>query len=64
MIELATDTENKQSGLKIDKKTVVIICILLAAVMAFAGILTQVLPAGEFQTEYNEKAGKELIVEG
>ena len=64
MIELATDTENKQSGLKIDKKTVVIICILLAAVMAFAGILTQVLPAGEFQTEYNEKAGKELIKEG
>ncbi len=61
MIELTTDTENKQSGLKIDKKTIVIICILLAAVMAFAGILTQVLPSGEYQTTVNAD-GKEVII--
>lgn len=50
MIEL-TKTENKQAGLKINKKTVILICILLAAVMAFAGVLTQVLPRGVYQTD-------------
>lgn len=63
VIELAADTENKQSGLKIDKKTIIFICILLAAVMAFAGVLTQVLPTGEFQTIINED-GKEIIKPG
>ena len=51
VIELATDSNNKQAGLKIDKKTILVICILLAAVMAFAGILTQVLPTGEYDTD-------------
>ena len=60
---MATGTENKQAGLKIDKKTIVIICILLAAVMAFAGILTQVLPTGEYQTTVNSD-GKETIIPG
>lgn len=45
-----TNTENKQSGISINKKTVVLICILLAAIMAFAGILTQVLPRGIYET--------------
>lgn len=45
-----TNTENKQSGISINKKTVVLICILLAAIMAFAGILTQVLPRGVYET--------------
>jgi len=63
VIELTSDTENKQSGLNIDKKTVIFICILLAAVMAFAGVLTQVLPTGEFQTIINED-GKEIIKPG
>lgn len=43
-------TENKQAGISINKKTVVMICILLAAVMAFAGALTQVLPRGVYET--------------
>ena len=60
---MSTGTENKQAGLKIDKKTIVIICILLAAVMAFAGILTQVLPTGEYQTTVNSD-GKEAIIPG
>lgn len=60
---MPTNTENKQAGLKIDKKTIIIICILLAAVMAFAGILTQVLPTGEYQTMINSD-GKEAIIPG
>ena len=50
MIEL-TETENKQAGLKINKKTIILICVLLAAIMAFAGVLTQVLPRGMYQTD-------------
>ena len=45
-----TNTENKQSGISINKKTVILICILLAGIMAFAGILTQVLPRGMYET--------------
>lgn len=48
---ILTNTENKQAGLKINKKTVIIICVLLAAVMAFAGVLTQILPRGVYQTD-------------
>ena len=49
MIELA-NTENKQSGLSINKKTVAVICIFLVAIMTFAGVLTQVLPRGMYET--------------
>lgn len=45
-----SNNENKNAGLSINKKTVVLICVLLAAVMAFAGILTQVLPRGVYET--------------
>lgn len=45
-----TSTENKQSGISINKKTIILICILLAAIMAFAGVLTQVLPRGVYET--------------
>lgn len=48
--DILTNTENKQSGLSINKKTVVLICVLLAAIMAFAGVLTQVLPRGVYET--------------
>ena len=47
---ILTNTENKQAGLSINKKTVVLICLLLAAIMAFAGVLTQVLPRGVYET--------------
>lgn len=47
---ILTATENKQAGLTINKKTVILICIILAAVMAFAGVLTQVLPRGVYET--------------
>ncbi len=45
-----TNTENKQSGISINKKTIILICILLVGIMAFAGILTQVLPRGYYET--------------
>ncbi len=45
-----TKNENKQAGLSINKKTIVLICILLAGIMAFAGVLTQVLPRGVYET--------------
>lgn len=44
------NSENKQAGLKINSKTVIFICIILVAVMAFAGALTQLLPAGVYET--------------
>ncbi len=45
-----SNNENKNAGLSINKKTVVLICVLLVAIMAFAGILTQVLPRGIYET--------------
>lgn len=45
-----TSTENKSAGLSINKKTVILICVLLAAIMAFAGVLTQILPRGTYET--------------
>ena len=47
---MLTNTESKQSGISINKKTIILICILLAAIMAFAGALTQVLPRGVYET--------------
>ena len=47
---MLTNTESKQSGISINKKTIILICILLAAIMAFAGVLTQVLPRGVYET--------------
>ncbi|MBO5858745.1 MAG: YfcC family protein [Clostridia bacterium] len=47
-----TSNKNVQSGITLNKKTVLLICILLAAIMAFAGVLTQVMPRGVY--EYDE----------
>ena len=49
MFELS-ENEKNQAGLKINKKTVILICVVLAAIMAFAGVLTQVLPRGVYET--------------
>lgn len=46
-------TENKQSGITLNKKTIVLICILLAGIMAFAGVLTQVMPRGLYDLDEN-----------
>lgn len=55
MSEKEISAENKQQkaseGLTIDKKTVVSIICVLAAVLVFVGILTQVVPGGEYQID-------------
>ena len=44
-----TKEKNVQSGITLNKKTILIICILLAAIMAFAGVLTQTMPRGVYE---------------
>lgn len=40
----------KNQGLKIDKKTLIGITVLLVAILVFAGVLTQVVPTGVYDT--------------
>ncbi len=42
---------NINAGIKIEKKTIIGISILLIAIMIFAGILTQVVPTGVYDTD-------------
>lgn len=60
-----TSSNKTQSGITLNKKTIVIICILLAAIMALAGVLTQVMPRGvyEFDAEGNIINGTYTSVE-
>lgn len=44
-------SESNNQGLKIDKKTLLGILALLAAIMILAGILTQVVPTGVYDTD-------------
>ncbi len=46
-------TENKQSGITLNKKTIALICILLVGIMAFAGVLTQIMPRGLYDLDEN-----------
>ena len=56
------NTESKELGISLDKKTVIAIVAALVVIMAFVGVLTQVLPRGEYQVI--EKDGYEQIVNG
>ncbi len=49
--EAVTTEENKELGLNVDKKTIILISILLVAILAFAGILTQVMQPGLYDTD-------------
>ena len=43
--------ENKKNqGLKIDKKTLIGITVLLIGIIVFAGVLTQIVPTGVYDT--------------
>lgn len=66
--ESAVQTEKKGTGIQIDKKTVFGITTLLLVIMLLAGVLTQVVPRGEYQMDdsgmvingtYHEFAGDE-----
>ena len=54
--------ESKELGLTLDKKTVVAIITALVVIMGLVGVLTQVLPRGEYQVI--EKDGYEQIIDG
>lgn len=43
----------KNSGIKIEKKTIIGITVLLLSIMIFAGVLTQTVPTGAYQTDAN-----------
>ena len=43
----------QSEGLNIDKKTILSILAVLAVILVFVGILTQVVPRGEYQTDAN-----------
>lgn len=67
-----TRTETKpqtasQSGINLNKKTLALICVLLAAILIFAGVLTQILPRSEYCTypenTYRLANGETVIVE-
>lgn len=45
------ETKTIDSGIKIEKKTVIGISVLLFAIMIFAGILTQVVPTGAYDVD-------------
>ncbi len=45
------ETNTIDSGIKIEKKTVIGISVLLFAIMIFAGILTQIVPTGAFDVD-------------
>lgn len=53
--------KNKNEGLQLDKKTIIGITAVLLAVWIFAGILTQVLPRGEYTTITDPESGKAEI---
>lgn len=53
--------QKKSDGLHIDKKTIVSITAILLAVYIFAGVLTQLLPRGEYNTFIDESTGKASI---
>ncbi len=46
-----TKDKSVQSGITLNKKTILVICILLAAIMAFAGVLTQTMPRGVYELD-------------
>lgn len=51
----------KKEGLQLDKKTIIGITAVLLAVWIFAGVLTQILPRGEYSTIIDPVSGKEEI---
>lgn len=56
------ENENKDLGLTLNKKTVTAISLVLIAVLAVIGALTQILPRGEYQVAVED--GHEVIVDG
>ena len=60
--EKVNSAENKELGISLDKKTIIAIISALVIIMAFVGVLTQVLPRGEYDVIVEN--GYEQIVDG
>lgn len=56
------ENENKDLGLSLNKKTMAAITLVLVALLALVGVLTQVLPRGEYQVV--NQNGHDTIVDG
>ena len=56
------ENDNKDLGLTLNKKTVTAISLVLVAVLAVIGALTQILPRGEYEIAVED--GHEVIVDG
>ena len=55
---MANATEKSKDGIQINKKTIVSITVILLAVWILAGVLTRVVPRGEYSTFTDEATGK------
>lgn len=58
---MSDSTQKKDSGLHLNTKTIVGICILLTCIMVFAGVLTQIMPRGEY---YSYPEGSSMLADG
>lgn len=47
-VKTPQEEKKEDAGLKLSAKSVIGVCILLAAIMVFAGVLTQTMPRGEY----------------
>ena len=47
---LSSEKRENNSGLQLNKKSIALILVLLTVILAFAGVLTQVMPRGEYYT--------------
>ncbi len=56
MSEKRDHNENRQQGLNISSKTVLGVAVILAVILFLAGLLTQVLPRGQFALDENGSA--------
>ena len=60
---MAEEKQKKNEGLQLNKKTVIGITAVLLAVWVLAGVLTQIVPRGEYTTIVDTDTGKAEITE-
>ena len=62
MASMDNSNNSNSLGLSLNKKTMVAISVVLMLVLLFIGVLTQVIPRGEYQII--DQDGHEAIVDG
>ena len=65
--EKANEKESAGSGLQLNKKSIITICVLLLVILGFAGALTQIMPRGEYysypENTYKLSSGEIVTLE-